>query len=95
MGKIPDPTNLNDICAAMGTLIQQEFFYALSINRFQETIRKKRIFLGKSMTITMQSLQNHWKEIIWKIFYVEAEKTRLISHENCRMISFSGFFSVF
>ena len=41
----------------------REFFDALSINRFQETIRKKRIFLGKRMTITMQSLQNHWKEI--------------------------------
>ena len=41
----------------------REFFDRLSINRFQETIRKERIFFGKSMTIAMQSLQNHWKEI--------------------------------
>ena len=52
----------------------REFFYALSINRFQETIRKKRIFLGKSMTITMQSLQNHWKEIDMENFLRRSRK---------------------
>ena len=52
----------------------REFFDALSINRFQETIRKKRIFLGKSMTITMQSLQNHWKEIDMENFLRRSRK---------------------
>ena len=41
----------------------REFFDTLSINHFQETICKERIFFGKSMTITIQSLQNHSKEI--------------------------------
>ena len=52
----------------------REFFDALSINRFQETIRKKRIFLGKSMTITMQSLQNHWTEIDMENFLRRSRK---------------------
>ena len=52
----------------------REFFDALSINRFQETIRKKRIFLGKSMTITMQSPQNHWKEIDMENFLRRSRK---------------------
>ena len=47
------------------------------------------------MTLTMQSLQNHGKEINMEIFYVEAKKTRLISHEYCRVISFSAFFPLF
>ena len=72
----------------------REFFDALSINRFQETIRKKRIFLGKSMTITMQSLQNHWKEIDMEIFLRRSRKDSTYLKIG-RMISFSGFFSVF
>ena len=41
----------------------RKFFDTFSINRFHETIRQERMFFGKSMTIIMQSLQNHWKEI--------------------------------
>ena len=59
-----------------------KMFDTFSINRFQETIRNEKIFVSKSMTLTMQSLQNHGKEINVEIFLRRSKKKLDLSAMN-------------
>ena len=66
----------------------------------QLTVFKKQFAMKESLLVRVWPLVCKVCKIIgkrsmWRFFYVQAKKARLISHEYCRVISFSAFFSVF
>ena len=52
----------------------ENFLIHVRLIVFKKQFAKKESFFGKSMTITMQSLQNHWKEIDMENFLRRSRK---------------------